>query len=192
MLLIAPGDAMDGQESLTILQRFVDHYANDLATVQSALADSSTPAPARRPLVGGLNYALDALDMFPDHMKGLGVADDALVLRLAAKQAVAAGATHPGLTALAGEAADVASLFGELTPALERFVAKLPDHTVRGRSSDKILSDKDARTMFDADVTREAKRYQPQPIDVSAGGPERALIELRKMAQHALKKAGIA
>jgi uncharacterized membrane protein YkvA (DUF1232 family) len=182
---------MDGQESLAILQRFVDHYADDLVTVQSALADSSTPEAARRPLVGGLNYALDMLDMFPDHMKGLGVADDALVLRLSAKMAVAAGAAHPALGQLAGEAGDVASLFGELTPALEKFVAKLPERTVRGRTTDQILKDKDARTLFDADVTREAKRYKPQQIDVSAGGPERALIELRKMAQHSLKKAGV-
>lgn len=45
--------------------------------------------------------------------------------------------------------------------------------------------------MFDADVGREAKRYVVQQIDTSAEGPERAVIELRKMVEHALKKAGI-
>jgi hypothetical protein len=45
--------------------------------------------------------------------------------------------------------------------------------------------------MFDADVGRESKRQTDQPIDTHVEGPERALIELRKMAEHGLKKAGI-
>lgn len=182
---------MTGAESIVILQRFVDRYADDLQTVQSALGDSTTPAAARRILVGGMNYALDMLDMFPDHYKGLGVADDALVLRLAAKQAIAAGASHAALAKLGEEAADVQALFGELFDPLEKFVAKLSERSVRGRTADKILAERDARVMFDADVTREAKRYKAQTIDTSAGGPERALIELRKMAEHSLRKSGL-
>ncbi len=178
-------------EKIAILQRFVSAYAADLLTVREALGDAATPMPAQRVLIGGLNYALDMLDMFPDHFKGLGVADDALVLRLAAKQAVAAGATHAGLVALADQAADVKAVFDDLAGPLEQLVAKLPDREVRGRTADSILGHKDTKIMFDADVGRESKRQTEQPIDTSVEGPERALIELRKMAEHGLKKAGI-
>lgn len=176
---------------ISVLQGFVDRYADDLGTVRTACADPATPEAAQRVLIGALNYALDMLDMFPDHYKGLGVADDAIVLRLAAKLAVAAGATQSSLLTLAAEATDVATVFENLAAPLEQLVAKLPEREVRGRTAAKILSHKDTRIMFDADVGREAKRHVAQPIDTTAEGPERALIELRKMIEHALKKAGI-
>ena len=183
--------SLTAQERVAVLQRFVDGYGADLVAVRAALADPGTPEAAQRLLVGGLNYSLDMLDMFPDHFKGLGMADDGIVLRLAAKLAVAAGATDPKLATLAAEASDVAAVFENLAAPLEQLVAKLPDREVRGRTATKILSHKDTRIMFDADIGREAKRYVAQPIDTSVEGPERALVELRKMVEHALKKAGI-
>jgi uncharacterized membrane protein YkvA (DUF1232 family) len=181
----------DADKKIATLQRYVNSYADDLIAVRATLAERSTPEAAQRVLIGALNYALDMLDMFPDHYKGLGVADDAIVLRLAAKLAVAAGASSPTLTKLAGEASEVTTIFDKLAMPLERLVATFPDREVRGRTAAKILSHKDTRIMFEADVGREAKRHAPQPIDTSVEGPERALIELRKMVEHALKKAGI-
>lgn len=180
------------EQKIAVLQRFVNTYAEDLLAVRAALGEAATPEAAQRVLIGGLNYALDMLDMFPDHYKGLGVADDAIVLRLAAKLAVAAGASSPALVALAGQAGDVTTIFDKLAAPLEKLVATLPDREVRGRTAAKILSHKDTRIMFEADIGREAKRITPQIIDTSVEGPERALIELRKMVEHALKKAGIA
>ena len=184
-------ESRTAEQKVAILQRFVNSYGDDLVTVRAALNDPATPEAAQRVLIGGLNYSLDMLDMFPDHYKGLGAADDAIVLRLAAKLAGAAGASHAGLATLAGEASDVATVFEKLAGPLEKLVAKLPEREVRGRTAAKILSHKDTRIMFDADVGREAKRYTPQPIDTKVEGPERALIELAKMVEHALKQAGI-
>src|SRR5678815_2661704 len=145
------------------------------------------PPQARRLMGGGMNYSLDMLDMFPDHFKGIGIADDAIILRVAAKQAVAEGALNATLRALATDVAEVANVFGELMVPLEQLVAKLPDREVRGRTADRILSHKDTRISFDADIAREAKKHTPQPIEME-GGAERAIIELRKMMQHGLKK----
>ena len=184
-------DSPAAEQKIEILQRFVAHYAEDLLAVRTALADPSTPAPAQRLLVGALNYGLDMLDMFPDHYKGLGVADDAIVLRLAAKLAVAAGASHAALLALSKQASEVVEVFDDLAAPLEQLVAKLPEREVRGRTADQILSHKDTRIMFDADVGREAKRHTSHPIDTAVEGPARALIELRKMVEHGLKQAGI-
>jgi uncharacterized membrane protein YkvA (DUF1232 family) len=178
---------MTAADKIAILQRFVTAYPTDLQTVRAALADAGTPEAAQRVLVGGLNYALDMLDMFPDHFKGLGVADDGMVLRIAAKLAVARGATHAGLAKLAEEAADIAAVFDDLAAPLEKLVDTFPDREVRGRTAAKILSHKDTRIMFDADVGREAKKFVAQDIDTHVEGPERALVELRKMLEHALK-----
>lgn len=177
---------MTGDEKIEVLQGFVNSFTTDLLTVREGLAGA--PESAQRFLIGGLNYALDMLDMFPDHFKGLGVADDAIVLRLACKLAVAAGATHGGVVQLAGEASKVADVFGDLAEPLEQHVAKMPDREVRGRTAAKILGHKDTRIMFEADVGREAKRHAPQTIDTKKEGADRALVELRKMIEHALKK----
>ena len=183
--------SLTAKEKVAVLQRFVDRHAEDLVAVRAALADPATPEPAQRLLIGGLNYSLDMLDMFPDHYKGIGVADDAIVLRLAAKLAVAAGATNGTLTTLANEANEVAIVFENLIGPLEQLVAKMPDREVRGRTATKILSHKDTRISFDADVGREAKRYVAEEINTKVEGAERVLIELRKMVESALKKAGI-
>jgi uncharacterized membrane protein YkvA (DUF1232 family) len=179
------------EQKVAVLQGFVDRFATDLITVRDAAADATTPQAAQRFLIGGMNYALDMLDIFPDHYKGLGIADDALVLRLAAKLAIGAGATHAALKSLADEASEVTTIFGELAKPLEQLVAQFPDREVRGRTAAKILSHKDTRVMFDADIGREAKRHAPQQIDTRVEGAERAIIELRKMIEHAIKKAGI-
>jgi len=179
----------EAEQKVAILQGFVDSYPEDLHVVLEALA-GEMPEAARRLLIGGLNYGLDMLDMFPDHFKGIGIADDAIILRLAAKQAVDAGASDGDLQALAGGAAQVAKVFDDLTAPLAQLVAKLPERTVRGRTVDRIVSHKDTRISFEADVAREAKKHTPKPIEME-GGPERAIIELRKMIRHGLEKAGV-
>ena len=80
-------------------------------------------------------------------------------------------------------------MFGDLTPRLEKLVEQLPDREVRGRTANKILTHKDTRVMFDADVGREAKRHVAETIDTKVEGAERAIIELRKMIEAALTKA---
>ena len=83
----------------------------------------------------------------------------------------------------------VTALFEDLAAPLERLVSQFPDREVRGRTATKILGHKDTRVMFDADVGREAKAVAPAPIAMKEGA-ERTVIELRKMLEAALKRAG--
>jgi uncharacterized membrane protein YkvA (DUF1232 family) len=180
--------SLSPEDQLAVLQRFVNSFQQDLLAVHSALADASTPEPAKRFLIGGLNYALDMLDIFPDHHKGIGIADDAIVLRVSARLARDAGATSPAIDALATDANLVTVLFEDLAGPLEKLVAQFPDREVRGRTATKILGHKDTHIMFDGDIAREAKRHQPQPLGTSDSA-HRHVIELRKMLEHALKRA---
>lgn len=182
--------ALTTEDQLHVLQRFVDSFPNDLLAVREALADASTPEAAQRFLIGGLNYGLDMLDIFPDNHKGIGTADDAIVLRLAAKLARAAGATNPAIEALAIDANNVVAIFEDIAGPLEKLVSQFPDREVRGRTATKILSHKDTRLVFEADIGRESKRLKPYPIGTGEQGA-RNIIELRKMIEHALKRAGL-
>jgi uncharacterized membrane protein YkvA (DUF1232 family) len=178
------------EEMIGVLQRFVDGYVEAIGGVTDALTDEQTPVEARRVLAGALNYVLDLLDIFPDHYKGLGVADDAMLLRLGAKLAVEAGAKQGALKQLAEEAAEVEPLLGELMAPLEKYVAKLPERTVRGRTVAQILGDKVVFGVFAADVQRQVSAYKPQAIDTSAG-VDWVVGEVRRMVKHELKKAGL-
>jgi uncharacterized membrane protein YkvA (DUF1232 family) len=182
--------SLSAEDKISVLQRFVDSFAADLESVRAVVADANTPAEAQRFLIGGLNYALDMLDIFPDNMKGIGIADDAMVLRLAAKLALKAGATAPVVEKLATDSNLVTAIFEDLAGALETLVAQFPERDVRGRTATKIMSHKDTRVVFDADISREAKRVHAAPIALKEG-PERTVIELRKMLDAALKRAGI-
>lgn len=179
-------------ENIATLQRWVDGYVKDVNTVQAGLFSGDMPEEARRLLVGALNYVLDSLDFFPDHYKGLGIADDAMVLRAAARSAVAKGADHAGLVRLAGEAAAIEEIFGPLAGRLSALVEKLPERAVRGRTADKILGDKDTRVVFSADLARELKRHEPKPIELGPLGAKGALDELARMLRHGLDRAGVA
>lgn len=180
----------EADETLAKLQTFVDGFAMDVGRVRAAVDDESTPPGCRAILVGALNYLLDRLDMFPDHFKGLGFADDAMVLRLAAAQAVAEGAGSRGLFGLAKEAASVNQLAGELEAPLAKLIAALPDRVVRGRTAKAILASKDERAVFDADLNRAVKKFEVSKIDVSWMGAGGLVNELRKMMRHALTRDG--
>src|SRR6185436_11460151 len=128
------------------------------------------------------------MDMLPDHRGPIGIADDAIVLRVTAKLARAAGAKHPGLEPLALDANNVHNLFEDLAGALEKYVVQLQKKDVRGRSVEKILTHNLTRAAFDSDVTNESKRFKAERIATAADAP-RAINELYKAMKDALDKA---
>jgi uncharacterized membrane protein YkvA (DUF1232 family) len=179
--------SLAAEDKVFVLQRFVNSYAQDLLVLHAALVEPSPPE-AQKLLIGGLNYALDQMDMFPDHRGPLGIADDAIILRITAKLARAAGAKHAGLEPLALDANNVVNLFPDLAGPLEKLVATLPRREVRSRNADKILTHNMSRAAFDADVAKEAKKFVPAKIATKENAP-RAIEELYKAMRDALSKA---
>jgi len=174
-------------DQLQVLQRFVNSFSTDLLAVRDALADA--PPEAQRYLIGGLNYALDQLDIFPDHFKGVGIADDAMVLRLACKLAKGAGCHNSDVERLAMDANLVIAIYDDLAGPFEKLVAQFPERDVRARTADKILASKDIRASFEADIGREAKRHTPADIVSTGDAATRTTNELKKMLEAALKRA---
>jgi uncharacterized membrane protein YkvA (DUF1232 family) len=181
---------MGEDATLEKLQALIDGFSLDVGRMRAALADEQTELPAKKLLVGALSYVIDTWDLFPDHYRGLGVADDALVLRVASQLAVEAGGSHRGLQHLAGELGVVQTLLGELAEPLTRFCAALPGKTFGNRTVDDILTDADVRAVFEGDLNRLAKRQQPAKVTAPPTGPQALVNELRKMMKAALARAG--
>jgi uncharacterized membrane protein YkvA (DUF1232 family) len=180
--------SLTAEDKVFVLQRFVNSYAQDLLVLHAALGDPGTPAEAQKLLIGALNYGLDQLDMFPDHRGPIGYADDAIVLRIAAKLARAAGAKYAALEPLALDANNVINLFPDLAGPLDKLVATFCHREVRGRSADKILSHNLSRAAFDADIAKEAKKFTPERIATAANAP-RAIEELYRAMKDAVYRA---
>ncbi len=172
------------------MQDMVDGYVETIETALAAFVDPATPAPARRALGGALNYVLDLLDIFPDHYKGIGVVDDAMLLRLAARQAVAAGAKAEGLDKLASGATAIDKILDDLAGPLATYVERLPTRSVRGLTVDQILADKLSVEQFANNVRRQVAAFKPQTIDASKG-IDWLLGEIRRMTRHELRKVGL-
>ena len=181
---------MGDDTTLETLQKLIDGFFLDVGRVRAALADDKTEEGARKLLVGGLSYVIDTWDMFPDHYRGVGLADDALVLRVVSSLALRAGASHRGLQHLAGDLAVVRTLLGDLADPLEQFCAALPARTFGNRTVATILADPDVRAVFEGDLNRLAKKQQPVKITPPPTGSQTLVSELRKMMKSALTKEG--
>src|SRR3954453_7520886 len=181
---------MADDAGLETLQELVEGFSLDVGRVRAALADDKTEEAARKLLVGALSYVIDTWDMFPDHYRGVGLADDALVLRVASALALQAGASHRGLQHLAGEMNVVRTLLGELADPLERFCASLPERKFGNRTVTTILADADVRAVFEADLNRLAKKQSSVKVSAPPAGATSLVSELRKMMKSALTKEG--
>ena len=79
-----------------MVRRMVDGFSADVEAVQVGVVDTRTPEPARQVLAAGLAYIAEAGDLISDDLAGIGIMDDAAILRLAARGAVAADAARYG------------------------------------------------------------------------------------------------
>jgi uncharacterized membrane protein YkvA (DUF1232 family) len=181
---------MADDAGLETLQELVEGFSLDVGRVRAALADDKTEEAARKLLVGALSYVIDTWDMFPDHYRGVGLADDALVLRVASALALRAGGSHRGLQHLAGQMPVVRTLLGDLAEPLERFCAALPERTFGNRTVATILSQPDVRAVFEADLNRLAKKQSAVKVAAPPAGAPSLISELRKMMKSALTKDG--
>ncbi len=139
--------------------------ADDAVALAGLLGAESTPAGARRALAGGLNYLFKSLDLVPDGIDDIGYLDDAFVLRIAARDALAVeGAGKADLKGtlerLSKDVETISSFLGDDHKRLEAYVRSLAKGAARGRTVDDIVEKADVRREFLGDVTAFAKSYE--------------------------------
>jgi uncharacterized membrane protein YkvA (DUF1232 family) len=158
---------------------------DDAQQLANALADTELTATARQAAAGGLNYLFKSLDLIPDGIDDIGYLDDAFVLRVAAAQAVSAGAAgQPGMETLAQDARLVREFLGDAYARLEKYVTGLRTGAARGRTVQEIVGSEATLQEFLADVKGFAASYQAP----SFSREPKSLIKLRAFFDAKLPK----
>jgi uncharacterized membrane protein YkvA (DUF1232 family) len=171
--------------------RFFDAFPNwlraladDSVALAGLLAAESTPMPARRAIAGGLNYLFKSLDLVPDGIDDIGYLDDAFIVRLAARDALAQEGADKAdlkgvLARLAGDVATVQEFLADDFARLEKYAQTLAKGAARGRTVDDIVNDANARKEFVSDIHAFAKSYQAPAFNRD----EKTLVKMRSFLQ---------
>lgn len=181
---------MTDAERITALQGMMDTFSTDVITLQVAVADGRTPDLARRALAAALVYFVNRFDLVPDHLEGVGLADDAAVLRLAAKNAVSYGADDPDLRRLAGEASDLHDVYGDLVGPLEDYLNKLQWQATDGKTPADVIADPGTRVKLWQELSQRIGAYKPQKVLAEGGDPAKQMKVLTSLLRSRLEKAG--
>ncbi len=177
--------------------RFFDAFPNwlraladDAVALGGLLGAESTPLTARRALAGGLNYLFKSLDLVPDGIDDIGYLDDAFVVRLAARDALAQEGARTAdlkgtLERLAADVDTIKDFLGDDFPRLEAYVKTLAKGAARGRTVDDIVDKSDVRKEFVVDIQAFAKGYQAP----SFNRDEKTLVKMRSFLNSRLPTA---
>jgi len=136
----------------------------DAAELSTLLEGDAVTNDAKKHVAAALNYLFKSLDLIPDGIEDLGFLDDAFVVRVAAKHALAANgdlAKPEILVRLAEGAPLVEELLGADYKRLVKYVEGLLHGAARGRTTEEIVSDASIREAFRTEVGGWAASYEP-------------------------------
>ena len=164
--------------------------ADDAVALAGLLSAESTPIPSRRQIAGGLSYLFKSLDLVPDGIDDIGYLDDAFVLRMTAKDALAQEGARAAdakgvLDRLAGDVPLIEDFLGADHARLVAYAKELGKGAARGRTVDEILASNDVRKAFVSDVHSFAKGYSAP----SFMRDEKTLVKLRSFLSARLPPA---
>jgi uncharacterized membrane protein YkvA (DUF1232 family) len=169
------------KECLDAFPKWLASLPEDAVALGSLLSAESIPEVARRYVAGALSYLQKSLDLIPDGIEDLGFLDDAFVLRVGARLALAEAPTAKeadirGLLARFSTDAELIEKTLEADyPRLETYVKTLRKSAARGRAVDDIIADPAVRAEFVREVGVWAKAYQTPEF----ARDERTIIKLR-------------
>ena len=181
---------MQQSDFIRTMEQWTSSLANDTSPLIAAMTAAETPREARRLLVGALSFFIRKVDIVPDYVEGIGLVDDAFVLRVASALAEQSGLGEldvevaAAIEALAESTAPIKEFLWDLYPQFEDFVRALPDQTVRGRTADNVLDDPAAREDFLREVNDELRLLEVKPFLDS----DRVLTDLKAFIRDAVKK----
>jgi uncharacterized membrane protein YkvA (DUF1232 family) len=178
---------------MQLLQRMVNTFASDIDVIRNCVAAGRAPERALRSLAASLIYVVDRLDLVPDDMVGIGIADDAAMLRLAARIAMQYGADDAPVRRLAAESAEVAEIYGSLLRPLEDYLNRLEWDVKFGKAPLDLLRDPEMAISLWKEIGRRISEYRStQLIDPARGDAANFILGLRRVVKARLKNSGVA
>ncbi len=163
----------------------------DVETCKSIVETAGVDDDARKFAATALNYLVTRLDLVPDHEPTIGVIDDAMVLRVCVNFATDHNVDE-GLDSdvmveamrLSNEAEKLVDwLDPELYAKFRKYVERLSDAAVRGRTPEHIVKDEQARKQLFEEVENDLLRMPA----ASFSDPASALRQLNSYLQTKLK-----
>ena len=174
-----------------LIKRMVEGFSADVEAIQAGVIDGRTPAQARTILAAALVYVVEPIDLTPDHLEGLGLIDDAAMLRLAARTAVAHGAPDEGLKRLGLEAAELSLIFGDLVDSLFAYLERLTGPDRNGKTPDQIIVDPESRMALWRDLNRRREGFKTHSLVATAMNPAELVKTMRTLVRGRLARSGI-
>jgi len=168
------------QQALDFFPRWLRTLGDDVVAVAGTLTDGSLAPEVRLWSAAAVGYLFKSLDLVPDGIQDLGFLDDAMVLRVAAKNAT----EEPGysesrgnlvLEGLAADAELVEAFLADQAPRLSRYVSELRVALSRGRSPSDVVEDSALAVQMVEDARSWSASYDPPPF----AGDKRTLTKLR-------------
>jgi uncharacterized membrane protein YkvA (DUF1232 family) len=174
-----------------LIRRMVEGFGADLEAIQMGVVDGRTPEQARPLLATALTYVIEPIDLAPDHLEGLGLLDDAAVLRLAAHHAVSCGADDPNLKRLAAEASELVLIFDDLIGPLQDYLNSLHRPNADGKTPSDIISDPELRMGLWRALGKRREDSREDAFVAVAVDANELVKTLRILVRGRLKRAGM-
>lgn len=134
------------EKCLEIFPAWLSSIPEDVGTILAALKSEGLGDGAKRSLLGSINYLFKSLDLIPDEVDDLGYLDDAFVLRISAKNALADGLGNipedikGKLESLSKGTAIIAEfLNADVQKRLNIYVSHLNTGAARGRMVEELM-----------------------------------------------------
>jgi uncharacterized membrane protein YkvA (DUF1232 family) len=175
---------------IDVFKGWAETIRQDIDAFKAVLEASKADAAARRLAGAALSYLVSRMDLIPDWNEGIGVIDDAMVLRVCAQltQGCDRGAlstsAEVSLERMANEADKITAFIGgALYDKLRAHCARLVDQRVRGRTPAQLADDPAARKALYAEIADELVRTVP----IVVNDPVDAEVRLKAYLTHKLK-----
>ncbi|MGM0596814.1 MAG: YkvA family protein [Myxococcota bacterium] len=176
---------MNSSEILEKLDGWVKTLVDDAKIMRSQIDSDGISRDAQKHIIGGLSYLLRKVDIIPDYMGGIGVLDDAFVMRVACRNALKAGISDVDdrFKQLAEDAELVDEILDELKDRFNLYVDKLPEQKIRNRNADTVLDEPGSMEQFDRELEDEIRGYKAKPL----GKNEKVLRELKSFIKSKIR-----
>ena len=174
---------------IDVFKGWAETIRSDIEPFKALIESKAAAVPAKRLAGAALLYLVSRMDLVPDWNEGIGVIDDAMVLRVCARLAqgyelgALATSAQIGIDRMANEADHVTEFLGGASYAkLTAHCAKLADQTVRGRTTTQLYEDESARKAVYVEIENELEKSLP----VVLKDPKDAELRLKSYLVHKL------
>jgi uncharacterized membrane protein YkvA (DUF1232 family) len=176
---------MNETELLQAMDEWVKNLAIDAKVMRATMDSAGVSREAKKYIIGGLSYLLRKVDIIPDYMGGIGVLDDASVMRIACMLALKEGAPSASdeFKKLGQEAELVKVALEGFYDKFEGYVINLPIEKIRNRNADTILDEPGSLDQFDRELEDETRGYRAKPLAQNT----RTLRELKSFIKSKVK-----